>query len=661
MSVKTKLNKIKLDKIKLAAATVRCLLLLLIVAVGVEPSAAQQVLKASDAKNEKLSAKLFPLSEVRAGQRGIGRTVFAGSEPEEFDVEVLGVLDGFPAPRQSAIIARLSGEQVKRTGVFAGMSGSPVYIDGRLVGAVAFTFPFVKEPIAGITPIRFMLDIFATGGARADAMTDKSVAEESMRNKRMTNGGRISVSLDDLTATEWRSELRAAMQQSRLLAESDSSSAFAAFAGQQLTPIKTPIVFSGISADALARFAPQLEASGLLPVAGAGVAARITPLAPADERTLLPGTSVSVQLVRGDYSIAASGTVTLRDNEKIYAFGHPFLGAGSAQMPMTTASVVAVVPSAMNSFKLSVPGQMVGTIEQDRSTGIYGRLGASPRMIPVRVNLRTSREATSTYNFEVAHDEALTPLLLNLTLFSTITGSERSFGNATVSLHGSIETEAGEPVRIERRFAASNAAMLAAGSVAAPAGLLLNSGFARATIKGITLDIEALDGKQIAALDSITLDRDEARPGESVNLNAYLRTPAGETIVRHISLQIPADAAPGALLLFVGDGGALNRFSANALGGNFAPRSAAELVRLINDAPRNDRLYVKMFRSAAGAIVGARELPSLPPSVLATLTSERASGGFTATVLAGDEGREVETPAPFVVSGQQIATLSVVR
>jgi hypothetical protein len=365
--------------------------------------------------------------------------------------------------------------------------------------------------------------------------------------------------------------------------------------------------------------------------------------------------------VRGDYSIAASGTVTLRDGEKIYAFGHPFLSSGSAAMPMTTSSVVSVVPSAMNSFKLSAPDQMVGTIEQDRSTGIYGRLGTAPPMIPVRINMRTSREGIETYNFEVARNEALTPLLLNLTIFSTITGSERSFGNATVLMRGQIETEANEPLRIERRFASSNAAVLAAGSIAAPASLLMNSGFTRAAIKSVTLDIQATDGKQIAALDSITLDRDRVRPGETINLNAYLRTPAGETFVRRIALEIPADAPSGALVLYVGDGGALNRFSASATGGNFTPRSVAELVRLINDVPRNDRLYVKLFRPAAGAIVGARELPSLPPSVLATLDSERASGGFTATALAGGKERAIETPAPYVISGQQMATINVVR
>lgn len=626
-------------------------LLLLVALLCGQSARAQSVVatKASDAKLSAVSAtRIMPLAEVRAGQRGVGRTVFSGIEPEDFDVEILGVLDGFPGPRQSAILARLSGGQIARTGVFAGMSGSPVFIEGRLIGAVAFTFPFVKEPIAGITPIELMLASFATRNA-----TDASGIAPV---KPVASGGRL-ITLDELTTSEWRNDLKS-VTPAPLVAAS-SSPALASLAGQQLIPIQTPLVFNGIGADALALFAAQLQANGLMPVAGAGGAARITPLAKFTERTLQPGASVSVQLVRGDYSLAASGTVTLRDGEKIYAFGHPFLSAGSAQMPMTESSVVTVVPSLNNSFKLAAPGAMVGTIEQDRSTGIYGKLGVAPRMIPVKINLRTSRNQTQTYNFEVAHDEALTPLLLNITTFSTITGSERSFGNATISMRGSIETSAGEAVRIERRFASANAAALAAGSIAAPTSLILNSGFTGASVQGVTLDVEATDGKQIATLDHVALDRDRVRPGETINLNVALRTPAGETLTERVPIEIPTDAAPGALTLFVGDGASLNRFS--SFGGSYNPRTLTELVRLINDVPRNDRLYIRMFRTAAGAIVGARELPGLPPSVLATLGSDRATGGFIPTALAGNEEREIKTPAPYVIAGQQIVTINVVR
>src|SRR5213595_4348109 len=222
-------------------------------------------------------------------------------------------------------------------------------------------------------------------------------------------------------------------------------------------------------------FAPQLMANGLLPVSGVGGSAGMTPLAKATEKTLTPGTSVSVQLVRGDYSIAASGTVTFRDGDRIYAFGHPFLGLGGADMPMTESSVVTVIPNAFNSFKLAVPGQMVGAISQDRATGVFGELGHAPKMIPVKLNLHTSRGQDEQFNYEVVSDEFLTPLLLNLTIYNSIAARERSVGEATISIDGSITMEGQDPIKLQRRFSTANAAVMAAGAIATPVGALMSS------------------------------------------------------------------------------------------------------------------------------------------------------------------------------------------
>ncbi|HEX5602105.1 MAG TPA: hypothetical protein VFX63_06115, partial [Pyrinomonadaceae bacterium] len=298
------------------------------------------------------SPELFPLEDLRPGMKGTARTVFAGSDTQEFGVEVLGVLPGFPGPRQSAIIARLSGSNVEKTGVFAGMSGSPVYIDGKIVGAIAFSFPFSKEPIAGITPIKQMIDLFNKGS-------------ENLKGKEP----RV-VSFSQLAGTDWKPNLpKPAVGSVSLVAPVSAGSPLMPLLGQQMTPIATPLVFSGISQESLAAFAPQLVASGLLPVSGVGGSASITPLTEFNGNTFPPGSSISVQLVRGDYSLAAAGTVTLRDGDRIYAFGHPFLSLGASDMPMSEASVVTVISNMNNSFKLAVPGRMVGSISQDRASG----------------------------------------------------------------------------------------------------------------------------------------------------------------------------------------------------------------------------------------------------------------------------------------------------
>ncbi len=583
---------------------------------------------------------LFPLEDLRPGMKGTARTVFSGTEPEEFGVEILGVLPGFPGARQSAIIARLTGPNVAKTGVFGGMSGSPVYIDNRLVGAIAFSFPFSKEPIAGITPIKQMIDIFEKG------------SNQTTRPKEPK-----AVSFTQLASTEWKPTFpKQSVTPTTLIAPVSQNSALIPLLGQQMTPIATPVVFGGISQEALSIFAPQLIANGLLPVSGAGGSAAITPLGKVTEKTLTPGTSVSVQLVRGDYSIAASGTVTFRDRDQIYAFGHPFLSLGAADMPMSESAVVTVISSTHNSFKLSVPGTMMGSISQDRATGVFGQLGQSPKMIPVKINLRTSRDRSETFSYEIANDPFLTPLLLNITVFNTISSSERVLGESTISIKGAINVKGQEPIALDRRFSAMNSSMLAAGSVAAPISSLLGSGFDDVQIEGVTLDISSTDTKYAGTLERISLNKTETRRGEKIEINAHVRTESGKLFVQRIPVQIPEDATPGQLLVFVGDGGALQEGSASR---SFVPQDLGQLVKAINKVKKSDRLYVKLFRITPGAVIGTNEMPNLPPSMVATLNSDRNSGGYTPTVLSAVYEMELP-PAEFVISGQQVIAVEVV-
>ena len=592
-------------------------------------------------------ADFYPLEDVRPGQKGVARTVFSGTEPQEFGVEVLGVLPGFPAPRKSVIIARLSGPQVDRTSVFAGMSGSPVYIDGKLVGAVAYAFPFAKEPIAGITPYKQMVDMFERGG-------QTSVGRDQMGFLREPH----AVSYSQLAGADWKPRLPAGQAGgAAFVAPVSAGSPLAALLGQQFAPIATPLVFNGFSPQAVAQFSPQLQTYGLLPVSGIGGASALTPLGKVNDQTLAPGTSISVELVRGDFSIAASGTVTNRDGERVYAFGHPFLGLGTSDMPMSESSVVTVIPNTLNSFKLTVPGQMVGTISQDRSTGIYGQLGQAPKMIPVRINLHTSRDQVETYKYEIANDEFLTPLLLNMTVYSTLTSSERSLGDSTVSVRGTIEVKGQEPITLERRFSTQGAGLNAAGAVAAPVQALLSSGFEGVELGAINLDIASVDTRRAATLDRIALDRSEVRSGETVEVQAYVRTESGKQFVQRIPVEIPSDVPPGQLILFVGDGGSLQQASASQ---SFVPKDLGQLVGAINKLKKNDRLYVKLFRVTNGAVIGTDEMPNLPPSFVATLNSDRASGGFTPTALSPVDEKELP-PAEYVISGQQLIGISVIR
>jgi hypothetical protein len=614
---------------------------LLLTAVAIAVVSGLATAQKSTVVSSQKDARLFALEDLRPGMKGTASSVFAGTKPEEFGVEILGVLPGFPAPRQSAIIARLTGANVEKTGVFAGMSGSPVYIDNKLVGAIAFSFPFSKEPIAGITPIQQMIDLF-----------EKGSTGETQRPKEPR-----AVSFAQLASTDWKPSLpKPAIGPTSLIAPVSEGSRLIPLLGQQMTPIATPVVFGGISQESLAMFAPQLMANGLLPVSGVGGSAGMTPMAKATETTLTPGTSVSVQLVRGDYSIAASGTVTFRDGDRIYAFGHPFLGLGASDMPMSETAVVTVISNLNNSFKLSVPGTMMGSISQDRASGVFGQLGQAPKMIPVKINLHTSRDRTETYNYEIANDSFLTPLLLNITVFNTITSSERSLGDSTITIKGAINVKGQSPIEVDRRFSAGNSPILAAGSVAGPISSLLGSGFDDVQIDGVSLDISSSDTKYAGTLERIALSKTEAHRGESIEIQAYVRTESGKQFVQRIPVKIPEDAIPGQLLVFVGDGGALQEGSAAR---SFVPQDLGQLVQAINKVKKSDRLYVKLFRITPGAVIGTSEMPNLPPSVVATLNSDRNSGGYTPTVLSAVYEMELP-PAEFVISGQQLIGLDIV-
>ncbi len=591
--------------------------------------------------NSARSQQFLPLSEVKEGMRGTARTVFRGSEPEDFNVEILGVLPGGVGPKQDLIIGRLSGGGADRTAVFAGMSGSPVYIDGKLVGAISYSFPFAKEPICGITPIEQMVAIFE----RKQGEAAKPVEPRAF-------------SFSDLAAANWQPDFpKGNVVSSSIFSGMNVNSPLMAVAGQSFQPIATPVTFTGFSQETLNLFAPQLIQAGLLPVSAVGGAAAITPMKKANENTLLGGTSVSMQLTRGDFSLAAAGTVTWRDGDKIYAFGHPFLSLGSSDLPMSESHVITVVPNMNNSFKLAVPDAMVGSMTQDRATGVFGNLGQAPKMIPVKINVQTSRGQTDVLNFEVVRDDFLTPLLLNISVYNSVIAQERSLGDSTIQISGQINIAGQEPLKILRRFSGGNATQSTAASVASPVHALLRSRFDSMQISGIVLNLTSSDGSRTAVLDRISVDRTRAAAGETVEVQAFARTSAGRVFVQKIPVLIPADAPAGPLSITIGDGMSIQQESSVQ---QFVPRDLSELITTINKVKISDRLYVQTVRTSTGAIVGVSEMPNLPPSVLATLNNDRTAGGVkpaVKTVLS----EAVVAPAEFIITGQQTLVIEIIR
>jgi SpoIVB peptidase S55 len=589
--------------------------------------------------------RFFPIEKVKPGMRATAYTVFVGSEPKPFELEILGVLKGFPNPQQSAVLSKLLGDELQHTGVFQGMSGSPVYIDGKLLGAIAFGYNFAKEPIAGITPIQHMIDVFEQKNG-PDQKEHPGVDQPR------------SVSFSEIAFNEDSREFAEFIKGINGSGPGGALAVGAPQGTQLLMPIATPLAITGVAPDVVARFAPLFQSWGFAPVAGVSSAADITQLKGADANTLKPGSTVVVPLVRGDYSLAAAGTVTYRDGNRIYAFGHPFLQLGVSEFPMHEGEVVTVMSSAASSFKVSYPTAMVGTMRGDRSTGILGELGVAPRMIPVEINLKTSRGTNQTYNFEVVVDRFLTPLILQMTVLSTITTTERALGDSTLELRGKIKLKNQQEINLENRLSVSaNAPLAAAAAVSQPVSLLFNSGFKNLQFEKLTYDITSHDARSTGQLDRLWINRTDVRRGETVQIQAFARTDDGDEFVERTEIEIPEDAPLGPLQIVVSDGRALQATESRT---GFTPKSLDQLVREMNRVRKFDRLYVRLARTESGAVIKNEEMPGLPPSVLATLGSDRTAGGYTLTRSSTILEKELP-PADFVISGQRTLTVNVVN
>lgn len=584
---------------------------------------------------------LMPLSEVRVGMKGTARTVFSGTKPEEFGVEILGIVPNGIGPRQDLIVGKLSGANADRTLVFAGMSGSPVYIDGKLVGAISYSFPYAKEAICGITPIGSMISIF----------------EQPAAPPRL-GANRVSFNFSDLMDANWRKITGpfSSMAAADAVVGSNLGVGLSPVFGQTFRPIATPLAFGGFSQSTIDAFAPDLMRAGMLSVATVGGSSEINFKKPTAS-TLLGGDSIVVELARGDLSVSAAGTVTWRDGEKIYAFGHPYFSLGSVDLPMSESHVVTVVPNLNNSFKLAVPDSAVGTLTQDRATGIYGILGRPPKMLPIEVHVRTSRGRDETVKFETVIDDFLSPLLLNSGLMNTIQGNERSIGDTTIDVKGTIAMKGLPEVKIERRYTGPQAAAIAAASPSVPLAALLNAQMAGIEFTGMKLDLTVSEGSRVAALDRISVDRSEVRPGEMINVTAVLRHLDGTPFTIVLPLTIPVDATPGKLTLTVADGNIVQQASAMQ---QFTPRNPNELIATLNSLRRSDKLYAVFSRDSAGAIIGASEMSDLPPSMIATLNNGRSTGGVKATTASTINEKMLEA-GDLVFSGSQAVTFDVVR
>jgi hypothetical protein len=551
---------------------------------------------------------------------GVAYTVFQGVKPEPMDVEVLGVLKNANGPKGDIILVRLGGAKAEYTGVVAGMSGSPVYLDGKLAGALAFRIgEFSKEPIAGVTPIAEMLEINAMD--RNPISQSPVVKAVAAAPEKMSGPG---------------------------------SSSLAGFANY-LKPIDAPLVFSGFSEDSVKLFAPQFGSVGIVPVMGVGSVSDAKQPEP-----LEPGSAVSAILVRGDMDIAATCTVTYVDANNLLACGHPLLQFGAVALPMTKAQVLATLPSPLNAFKIVNATEAVGSFVQDRHTGILGEFNKKPEMIPVTLTIHggpSSRE----FHYEVLNNARLSPVAMMATVFNALHGVNEYGEEITYHMSGSINLNGYPSVTMQNMFTPGDggqpAAILAAMAMGDRFGRIYDNPYNVPDIKNVQLDFDLVRERRWARLESARTDGTEARPGETINIEAMLRPYRGEGIVQNVPIHIPASASKGPLRILVSDGDTLDRFRPGS--GQLARKmDLASTISLLNKQHMNNRVYVSLLESDPEATVGDKVMPTLPLSIMNVMDGMRSTQDMV--VRAESSVNEASTtPLDFVVSGAQVLTINI--
>jgi len=555
----------------------------------------------------------MPLDEVKTGMTGVGVTVFQGAEREEFDVEILGVLTNVMGPQRNIIVARLSGGPLATTGVIQGMSGSPVYIDQRLVGAVSYSLgSFSKDAIAGITPIEEMV---ATDAAA------RAVVSRTPGWLRMPG---IEQDLAAVVREAFGSVQPFAQRPSDIRGFGLPSSE-AGRLGTLLQPIATPLVLNGFAPELQSLWTAALGAGGLATTVGGTMTAE-TQLELAGQ-PLEPGDAVGVSLVQGDLTMAGTGTVTMVEGDRVYAFGHPFYNLGPARFPMTRAHVTTLLPSLAISSKIAAIGEVIGTIDQDRSTGIYGSLGPGPKMIPVRMTLNTGRDIERTFSFEIIDDPLFTPLLAYTTALNTFVTWTRDLGPRTYAVSGTARLQNHESVRIDDIYTGDTASVVAASAIASPLATLFANDFEPVEIEGIDVVVTAFEERRAATLERVWIDAVRPQTGDEVPLRILSRSHRGAELLETVMVRIPPHAT-GRLVIEVSDAATL-RLRERQEGRSPAEANTLEqLIRNLNETRRNNRLYVRLIRTDPGAVDRGEPLPSLPGSILAVLEGNRSSGGL---------------------------------
>ncbi|MEA2087166.1 MAG: SpoIVB peptidase S55 domain-containing protein [Candidatus Caldatribacteriota bacterium] len=552
--MKIKLNKIICIKI--------IFILLILFSMGINLAFSQTV--------------FMPVSEISPGMKGIGKTVFHGTQIEIFQVDIIDIVKG-EGGISHFILANLSGDKIEESGgISAGMSGSPVYIDDRLIGAVSYAWEMSEHNLCLITPIQEMLRIF-----NLPYDNYQTTAQEYKINNFLCFAGEKANKI--------------------IMKNTMENNSFSELAGREeiiFCPVVSPIIINGIKGRTLERLSSSLKKFNLIPIQGIGLNENndinFQEVGERPSNKIEAGSAIGIQLTRGDVNITSIGTVTYREGDMILALGHPFLKKGEVSFLLSAVYVYHSFPNIVMPFKLGAPLNLVGKIVQDREAGILAILNSYPRIIPLKIKVTNINTGLSYQTgVQIINDyDLLEPLVSNITVQAIDNALDRiGAGTAQIEIEIKGEREGQELLRKNMCYSSDDIAIKAITEIPEIIALIVNNYFEMVNLTGINIDIKIDNKKKIGKIEEIVLEDSSIKPGDYLKAKIKIRPFRGELIEKMLTIQIPSDIPPGEALLMVNGGGELaNQQEDFVNNGKQDYKSLEEIFKSISDRPRGNQI-----------------------------------------------------------------------
>ena len=550
--------------------------------------------------------EIMPLNQVKPGMKGYGKTVFKNTEIEKFDIEVVGIIKNWFS-QKDVILIRCHHPVTDLAGIIHGMSGSPIYIDGKVIGALAYGFSeFPKDPLAGVTPIEYMLNIETNHQKALEGNSDiKNPSQPGIKK---------------LTRELWNK------YQAGEINELDFDQVLPQTVDSPLTRLQSPLMISGLDPSVIQPLNNVLHYYGFIPAYGGSAGG--TDLTDEPLR-LEPGSSVGGRLVTGDIDLTATGTVTYRDDDKILGFGHSFFSNGKTNIAMCQADVITVVSDQTYSYKLSNKTTTVGNIIQDEIHGIFGKIGGQTPMIETNITHEINGKFDRNFHYQVIRDDDLTPFLMLITFLQSMVSTGAPSSDRTLDIQAEIKFEDYPSVKINDRFSGDGSIYYTAFTLLDMLGLLADNPFVIPKIKSIDMKLNSVTKNYFAEITNIWYNTTDITPGDKLQLTIAVKPWRNEPFIKQVEIDIPDYVEPrGLMMVQVGSGRIIDQFEQRFSPARNEVETMDQLITKLNQRHNNKNIYVRLLWQQQGAIVDGQEMPALPPFMRKVMGSRQVKGYF---------------------------------